>query len=97
MSSPHLLHIPMSIQKVLQWLVQNQLSPVLVLAAPPSIVESICEELAQVVTQNADNLSAAWRPVSVVENPTIFVTQAEVEALVKREKEGFVRNYLSQP
>lgn len=51
------------------------------------IVEHIREELAQEVNPNADNLSAARRPVSTVKEPTIFVTMDEVEALFRREKE----------
>lgn len=58
------------------------------IASPlPPIVEPILEELAQEVTPNADNLSAARRPVNTAEELTIFVTRVEVEALVRREKE----------
>lgn len=39
------------------------------------------------IAPNADNLSAKGQPVSVAEEPMVFVTRAEVEALVQREKE----------
>lgn len=57
-------------------------------ATPVSpIIEPVCEELTQWVTPNADNLTATARPIRTTEEPTIFVTRAKVEALVRQEKE----------
>lgn len=81
-----LLPTLISIQQVLQQFVQNLATlvpvPTLVLALAPPVVELVHEELAQGVTPHADNLSAARHPSSIAKVPTIFVTRANVEALV---------------
>lgn len=65
-----------SIQQVLQQLVQNQPVAALILASAPPVVEPR-EALAEGVTLDADNLSAMWHPASMAEDPTIFVTRVE--------------------
>lgn len=42
--------------------------------------------MAQRTTLNTDNLSAAQRPITTIEDQTIFVTKAEVVALVQQDK-----------
>lgn len=78
--------ILMLIYQALQLLLQNQATPTpapsSVAASLPPIVEPIRKELPQGVTLNADNLSAAQRFVCIAEERTIFVTKAELEALV---------------
>lgn len=70
---------------------QNQVALILVsvriIAPAPPIVEHACEELAQGVTPDVDNLSVVCHPISVAEESRNFVTKVEVEALVLREKE----------
>lgn len=77
----------MSIHRSLQLFVQNETVPIsvpaLVATPVPPIAEHIREKLAQGVTPNGDNLSAAWCTVSAVEEHRIFVTRVEVEALVR--------------
>lgn len=62
------------------------------------VVEPVHEEWAQGVTPNTDNLSVHWCPISIAEEPTIFLTRAEREALVQREKgKSLFNSRLSQP
>lgn len=56
-------------------------------APVPLVAEPVCEELAQGATRNTDNLSVSRRRASIAEEYTVFVTKADVEALVRREKE----------
>lgn len=82
----------MVIQQVLQQLPQNQvaLAPVSILfptTAPP-VVEPLREESIQSNSSDVNNLSTSRHPTSIGEEPKIFITRAEIEALVQREKEG---------
>lgn len=59
-----------------QCLIGNQGNQGPVSTPVPTIVESILDEPAQGITlANVDNLSAARRPASLSEGPTVFLTQ----------------------
>lgn len=75
------------IQHALQALAQSQKTPITVpTTAVLQFPEPVREELAQRATPNTDHFSAARQP-STDEDRTIFVTKAEVAALVRQEKE----------
>lgn len=61
--------------------------PAVPTTAVPQSHEPVREELAQRATANTDHLSVARRPMCTDEDRTIFVTKAEVAALVCQEKE----------
>lgn len=56
---------------------------------PMLVVEPMTDEPVQGATvTNGDNLSAAGRrPVSVAEEPTVFMTRSKVDAMLRRDKE----------
>lgn len=88
----------LGIQQALQALVQSQRAPATVpTVALPRSSKPVRDELVQRATPNTDHLSAARRPMSVDVYRTIFVTKAEVAALVRQEKErmSFVATCLS--
>lgn len=47
-----------------------------------------------VTHDNADNLFAARRPTCVAHEPTVFMTKAEVEAMLKKEKEKATASFI---
>lgn len=56
-------------------------------APSTSAVEPLNEPVQSVTLVNIDNLSAARRSTSLVEEPTVFMARAKVQALLRREKE----------
>lgn len=56
----------------------------------------IDESIRGVTTVNDDNLSDARGQHSVVEEPTMFMTKAEIEAILKR-REGKALNFFDKP
>lgn len=78
----------LAIQQALQQLASNQENQVPVVAPAPPVVEPILDELVQGVTlTNADNLSTTRQPASLAEEPIVFMTRVEVDAILRGEKE----------
>lgn len=74
----------MAIQETLQCLVSNQANQAQVSIPAPPLVEPILDESVQSITlADAENLSVVRWPASLLEEPTLFLRKAEIEAMFK--------------
>lgn len=73
-------------QEALQHLAGNQSTQAPVSNPAPPVAEPVPYEPIQGTTPfNADNLPTAKRPASLSEEPAIFLTNVEMEAMFRRE------------
>lgn len=56
-------------------------------SAPPVVVRILNEPVQSVTPTNIDNVSAAQRPASFSQEPTVFMTKTEIKAMFKRKTE----------
>lgn len=78
----------LAIQGAIERLAGNQVTQPPVSTPVPPVMEPVVDEAAQGTTPaNADISSAMKRPIALAEEPSQYFTKAEVEAMLKKERE----------